>query len=133
MNKSIDLVITYESHLQAHDHRTRSQWLKSLNVAIGNCDQEQRYQRQQLDKRRLNRQEEKEKDEEELLRNSDLGEQLENEKQARVNAEEKAETLARQRVIEGEKMKELEKIREQLESLLDEERQVKFCHFCQFL
>ena len=38
--------------------------------------------------------------------------------QARVNAEEHAATLQRQRVIEEKKMKELEKIREQLETLL---------------
>lgn len=45
--------------------------------------------------------------------------------QARAHAEEKAETLARQRAIDGDKMKELEKIREQLEILLEEERQAK--------
>jgi len=37
---------------------------------------------------------------------------------ARVNAEEHAATLQRQRIIEEKKMKELEKIREQLENLL---------------
>ena len=42
-----------------------------------------------------------------------------------VDAEENAATLARQRVLDENKMKELEKIREQLESLLDEERQAK--------
>ena len=42
-----------------------------------------------------------------------------------MDAEENAATLARQRVLDENKMKELEKIREQLESLLDEERQAK--------
>ena len=53
------------------------------------------------------------------------GAQLESEKMARVNAEEKAETLARQRAVETERMKELENIRSQLEVLLEEERQAK--------
>ena len=50
---------------------------------------------------------------------------MESERQLRANAEEKAETLARQRALEGDRMKELEKIKEQLESLLEEERQAK--------
>ena len=58
-------------------------------------------------------------------KSSSISAQLENERQARAFAEEKAETLARQRALEGERMKELEKIREQLESLLQEERQAK--------
>ena len=45
--------------------------------------------------------------------------------QARVHAEVQAQTLQRQRVIEEKKMREMEKIREQLEKLLDEERQAK--------
>ena len=45
--------------------------------------------------------------------------------QARVNAEVQAATLQRQRAIEEKKMKEMEKIREQLEKLLEEERQAK--------
>merc|ERR1712242_35781 len=51
--------------------------------------------------------------------------QLEQEKQARVHAEVQAQTLQRQRVIEEKKMREMEKIREQLEKLLEEERQAK--------
>ena len=50
---------------------------------------------------------------------------MESERQLRANAEEKAETLARQRALEGDRMRELEKIKEQLESLLEEERQAK--------
>ena len=45
--------------------------------------------------------------------------------QARVNAEVQAQTLQRQRAIEEKKMREMEKIREQLEKLLEEERQAK--------
>ncbi len=116
---SLVLLTTRSSHLVfILTLRTRSQWLKSLRVAIEHSGENQRYQRQLLEKRRACRAEEKEL-------NDDLGAQLETEKQARADAEEKAETLARQRVIEGERMRELEKIREQLESLLEEERQAK--------
>ena len=51
--------------------------------------------------------------------------QLENEKAARMNAEENAATLVRQRELDEKKMRELEAIRTQLEELLDEERQAK--------
>ena len=44
---------------------------------------------------------------------------------ARELAEEKTATLLRQKAIEDKKMRELEKIREQLETCLDEERQAK--------
>lgn len=114
---------TYD--FQAQDHRTRAQWLKAFRTAIEHSGEEQRYQRQLLDKRRVARAEEKEREDEEMLRHTELGEQLESEKEARVNAEEKAETLARQRAVDTEKMQELEKIRVQLEVLLDEERQAK--------
>ena len=40
-------------------------------------------------------------------------------------AEEKTATLLRQKAIEDKKMRELEKIREQLETCLEEERQAK--------
>ena len=51
--------------------------------------------------------------------------QLENEKAARMSAEENAATLVRQRELDEKKMRELEAIREQLEELLGEERQAK--------
>ena len=51
--------------------------------------------------------------------------QLENEKAARMSAEENAATLVRQRELDEKKMRELEAIRTQLEELLDEERQAK--------
>ena len=44
---------------------------------------------------------------------------------ARALAEEHASTLMRQRVIEEKKMKELEKIKDQLEVCLEEEKQAK--------
>lgn len=84
-----------------------------------------RYQRQLLEKRRVARQEEKNREDEDFLRNTDIGQQLAVEREARANAEEKAATLVLQREVEGKKMMELEKIREQLEHLLDEERQAK--------
>ncbi len=58
-------------------------------------------------------------------RSSDIGAQLESEKRARVNAEENAATLARQKQLDEKKMRELETIRQQLEELLQEERQAK--------
>merc|ERR1719167_553842 len=82
-----------------------------------------------MDKRRIARQEEKEdKEDEDIINNSELDQtktQLEQEKLARVNAEVQAATLQRQRAIEEKKMKEMEKIRGQLEKLLEEERQAK--------
>eukprot|EP00095_Tigriopus_kingsejongensis_P012626 maker-scaffold407_size180809-snap-gene-0.29 protein:Tk12626 transcript:maker-scaffold407_size180809-snap-gene-0.29-mRNA-1 annotation:"differentially expressed in fdcp 6-like protein" len=114
---------TYE--FQASDHRTRLQWLSSFRVAIEYSGEPVRHQRQLLEKRRIARQEEKDREGEDFLRNNDIGHQLEVEREARANAEEKAATLVIQRELEGKKMMELEKIREQLEGLLDEERQAK--------
>lgn len=121
---------TYE--FQASDHRTRLQWINAIKTAIENADEPIRYQRSLLDKRKLARQEEKEREEEEDIRKASHADsldqtkiQLEQEKQARAMAEEHAATLMRQRVIEEKKMKELEKIREQLEKCLEEEKQAK--------
>jgi len=118
---------------QASDHRTRLQWMSSLRTAIEYAEEPVRYQRSLFEKRKLSRQDEKEKEDEEYERimamnNDTLNDtqiQLEQEKQARVHAEVQAQTLQRQRVIEEKKMREMEKIREQLEKLLDEERQAK--------
>merc|ERR1711953_1370163 len=81
-----------------------------------------------LDQRRIARQEQKEREEEEDNRKASHADsldqtkiQLEQEKQARALAEEHASTLMRQRVIEEKKMKELEKIKDQLEVCLEEE------------
>jgi len=121
---------TYE--FQANDHRTRLQWVNAFKVAIENAEEPVRYQRSLLDKRKLARQEEKEREEEEDNRKASHADsldqtkiQLEQEKQARELAEEKTATLLRQKAIEDKKMRELEKIREQLETCLDEERQAK--------
>merc|ERR1711976_1007824 len=121
---------TYE--FQASDHRTRLQWINAIKTAIENADEPIRYQRSLLDKRKLARQEEKEREEEEGIRKASHADsldqtkiQLEQEREARVLAEEHAATLVRQRVIEEKKMKELEKIREQLEKCLEEEKQAK--------
>lgn len=114
---------------QACDHRTRLQWLGAFRSAIDHANELVRYQRAAMDKRRIARQEEKEdKEDEDIINNSELDQtktQLEQEKLARVNAEVQAATLQRQRAIEEKKMKEMEKIREQLEKLLEEERQAK--------
>lgn len=114
---------TYD--FQACDHRTRLQWLSAFRVAFEFAGEPVRYQRQLLEKRRVARQEEKNREDEDFLRNTDIGQQLAVEREARANAEEKAATLVLQREVEGKKMMELEKIREQLEHLLDEERQAK--------
>ncbi|XP_040578966.1 switch-associated protein 70 [Lepeophtheirus salmonis] len=114
---------------QAPDHRTRLQWVSSLKTSINQSGHPIRYQRRLAETRRLMRQEEKEKLDVELLKQTDTMEetraQLELEKQARINAEVQAETLMEQCALESEKTAELEKIRTQLESLLDEERQAK--------
>ena len=136
--------------------------MSSLRTAIEYAEEPVRYQRSLFEKRKLSRQDEKEKEDEEYERimamnNDTLNDtqiQLEQEKQvrfitkmligrfkidgglvlsihglfliqARVHAEVQAQTLQRQRVIEEKKMREMEKIREQLEKLLDEERQAK--------
>jgi len=118
---------------QASDHRTRLQWMSSFRTAIEYAEDAARYQRSLCDKRKLNRADEKEKEDEEFdrimtMNNDDLDHtklQLEQEKQARVHAEVQAQTLQRQRVIEEKKMREMEKIKDQLERLLEEEKQAK--------
>jgi len=118
---------------QASDHRTRLQWMSSFRTAIEYAEDATRYQRSLCDKRKLNRADEKEKEDEEFdrimtMNNDDLDHtklQLEQEKQARVHAEVQAQTLQRQRVIEEKKMREMEKIKDQLERLLEEEKQAK--------
>jgi hypothetical protein len=121
---------TYE--FQATDHRTRLQWINALRTAIEYAGEPIRYQRALLEKRQFARQEEKEREEEEHLRKASHADsldqtkiQLEYEKQGRIVAEEHAATLQRQRVIEDKKMRELEKIREQLEIHLEEEKSAK--------
>ena len=57
---------TYE--FQAADHRTRLQWVNAIKTAIEFAEQPVRYQRALLDKRKLARQEEKEREEEEDIR-----------------------------------------------------------------
>lgn len=121
---------TYE--FQASDHRTRLQWINAIKTAIENAEEPVRYQRALLDKRKLTRQEEKEREEEEDIRKASHADsldqtkiQLEHEKQARAMAEEHASTLLRQKAIEDKKMRELEKIRETLEVCLEEEKQAK--------
>merc|ERR1712193_557533 len=107
--------------------------MSSFRTAIEYAEEPVRYQRSLFEKRKLSRQDEKEKEDEEFDRimamNNDTLDhtklQLEQEKQARVQAEVQAQTLQRQRVIEEKKMREMEKIREQLERLLEEERQAK--------
>merc|ERR1712083_408081 len=96
---------TYE--FQASDHRTRLQWINAIKTAIENAEEPIRYQRALLDKRKLARQEEKEREEEEDIRKASHADsldqtkiQLEQEKQAK-----KDEEIVRQlqaRVLEEE-------------------------------
>merc|ERR1712008_613116 len=106
--------------------------INAIKTAIDNAEEPVRYQRALLDKRKLTRQEEKEREEEEDIRKASHADsldqtkiQLEHEKQARAMAEEHASTLLRQKAIEDKKMRELEKIRETLEVCLEEEKQAK--------
>ena len=56
--------------------RTRAQWLKAFGTAFefSSPEHSQRYQRQLLEKRRIAREEEKDREEEEMIRTNDLGE-----------------------------------------------------------
>ena len=81
---------TYE--FQAADHRTRLQWVNAIKTAIEFAEQPVRYQRALLDKRKLARQEEKEREEEEDIRKASHADsldqtkiQLEQEKQVRFD------------------------------------------------
>ena len=77
---------TYE--FQAPDHRSRLQWVNALKTAIEYAEEPIRYQRALLDKRKIARQEEKEREEEEDIRKASHADsldqtkiQLEHEKQ----------------------------------------------------
>ena len=111
---------------QVADHRTRLQWLSAFRTAITHASEPVRYQRSCSEKRKIARQEEKEREDEEMMNQTDSLDQtkltLEQEKQMRVHAEVQAATLQKQRAIDEKMMKEMEKIREQLEKLLEEER-----------
>ena len=65
---------TYE--FQAADHRTRLQWVNALKTAIEHAEEPVRYQRALLDKRKLARQEEKEREEEEDIRKASHADSL---------------------------------------------------------
>ena len=73
---------------QATDHRNRLQWVNAIKTAIENAQEPSRYQRALLDKRKLARAEEKEREEEEDIRKASHADsldqtklQLEHEKQ----------------------------------------------------
>ena len=55
--------------------RNRLQWLTGFRTAFENSSCEVRFQRANLERRRVAREEEKERDEEDALRSTDIGEQ----------------------------------------------------------
>lgn len=73
---------------QATDHRTRLQWISAFRTAIEHAGEDVRYQRSILEKRKIARQEEKEREDEEMMNHTDslddTKQQLEQEKQVRM-------------------------------------------------
>jgi len=110
---------------QAYDHRSRLQWISAIEKAIDFSYQGSRYQRALAEGRREQRDEEISR----RISTQDIVEQtkaeLEAEKAARMQAEDKAMLLTQQKEEEVKRMQELETIREELERLLEEEKQAK--------
>lgn len=104
--------------LEASNHMTRLQWLSALQLAIEHSGSHQSYQRAQASKRRLQRQGRLQ----EMLR---AKAQLQLERNARLVAEDQAKELKAAVKEESKKLNELERIREKLEVLLEEETQAK--------
>jgi len=114
---------TYE--FQATNHRSRLQWMSAVKKAIDNSGEGVRYQITQSRQRRVQREEDLAR----RLSHLDIVEQtkaeLIAEKAARVEAESHAALLTEEKELERNKLKELEEIKEELEQLLDEEKQAK--------
>jgi len=114
---------TYE--FQATNHRHRLEWMSAVKKAIDNSGEGVRYQITQSRQRRVQREEYLAR----RLSHLDIVEQtraeLQVEKAARVEAESHAALLSEEKEIESLKLKELEDIRNELEQLLEEEKQAK--------
>jgi len=110
---------------QAYDHRSRLQWISAIEKAIDFSFQGSRFQRALAEERRVQRDEEVGR----RVSNQDLVQQtrmeLEAEKAARLQAESRALMLTQEKATEVKRMNELEVIREELERLLEEEKQAK--------
>jgi len=114
---------TYE--FQAGNHRSRLQWMSAVKKAIDNSGEGVRYQISQSRLRRIQREEDLAR----RLSHMDIVEQtraeLLEEKAARAEAETNAAILTEEKELESRKLKELEDIREELQQLLEEEKQAK--------
>merc|ERR1712013_811514 len=110
---------------QATNHRSRLQWMSAVKKAIDNSGEGVRYQVSQARQRRVQREEDLAR----RLSHLDIVEQtraeLIAEKAARAEAESHAALLTEEKELERNKLKELEEIKEELEQLLEEEKQAK--------
>jgi len=110
---------------QAVDHRSRLQWISALEKAIDFSFQGSRLQLSLAEGRKELREEEVKG----RVSTQDIVEQtkaeLELEKAARIEAEREAMVLSQEKEGECKRMQELENIREELERLLEEEKQAK--------
>lgn len=114
------------------DHRTRMQWIASLQLAITYSAGKEGFQRDLAARRRQQREENKQKQmHEELVRNTHMQEAqktralLEREKLARLAAENQAKKLEAVAREDSRRVAELEDIKMTLEQLLEEETQAK--------
>lgn len=118
--------------LAAHDHRTRMQWLASLQLAITYSTGTMGFQRDLADRRRQQREANRQRRQhDELVRSTTIEEaretraQLEREKVARMAAESQALQLQAVAREDSRRVAELEDMKLTLEQLLQEETQAK--------
>lgn len=104
--------------LGTSDHMTRLQWMSALQQAVNHCGGHQTYQRLQVARRKLQRQDRYQ----EMIR---AKAQLQYERNARQAAEGQARELEAVVKEESKRLNELEQIKIRLEKLLEEETQAK--------
>lgn len=121
---------TYE--LATQDHRSRMQWIASIQLAITYSAGKQGFQRDLAARRRTQREKERSKKmDEEILKTNHIKEtesvkkQLEQERLARLAAENQARQLEAVAREDSRRVAELEDIKLTLEKLLKEEQQAK--------
>uniref|UniRef100_T1J5D9 Large ribosomal subunit protein P2 n=1 Tax=Strigamia maritima TaxID=126957 RepID=T1J5D9_STRMM len=116
----------------AADQKTKLQWILALQTAIEYSGLKESYQKRLAVKRKIDReidvQRKQEEDEKQQLQQQQLEKQkaeLESERLARLAAEYHAQEQAKLREEEAKQLKELEEGKKELESLLTKERQAK--------
>ncbi|XP_076045538.1 uncharacterized protein LOC143027821 [Oratosquilla oratoria] len=116
----------------ANDHKSKSQWLHALDTAIQNTQEALPFQMLLSAERKAERAEEEARATAEKIRRASQADIIEQtqaelvaEKIARAEAEAAAREEAAARATEERRVKELQGLREQLETLLEEETQAK--------